>query len=39
VHGFAGIYFVYLSRRALAVMTVVLLVGYWAMLTFIPFPD
>ena len=37
-YGFAGICFVYLSRRALAVMTVVLLVGYWAMLTFIPVP-
>ena len=37
-YGFAGICFVYLGRRALAVMTVALLVGYWAMLTFIPVP-
>ena len=35
-YGFAGICFVYLGRRALAVTTVALLVGYWAMLTFIP---
>jgi predicted acyltransferase len=37
-YGFTGICFVYLSRRALAITTVVLLVGYWAMLTFIPVP-
>jgi predicted acyltransferase len=37
-YGFAGICFVYLGRRALAVTTVALLVGYWAMLTFIPVP-
>jgi predicted acyltransferase len=37
-YGFTGICFVYLSRRALAVTTVALLIGYWAMLTFIPVP-
>jgi len=37
-YGFAGICFVYLGRRTLAVITVALLVGYWAMLTFIPVP-
>jgi predicted acyltransferase len=37
-YGFAGMCFVYLSRRALVVTTVVLLVGYWALLTFIPVP-
>jgi predicted acyltransferase len=37
-YGFAGICFVYLGRRALAVVTAALLVGYWAMLTFIPVP-
>jgi predicted acyltransferase len=37
-YGFAGICFVYLGRRALAVITVALLLGYWAMLTFVPVP-
>ena len=37
-YGFAGIAFIYLSRRALALTTVALLVGDWAMLTFIPVP-
>ncbi len=37
-YGFAGICFVYLGRRALAITTAALLVGYWAMLTFIPVP-
>jgi predicted acyltransferase len=37
-YGFAGICFVYLGRRTLAVITVAVLVGYWAMLTFIPVP-
>jgi predicted acyltransferase len=37
-YGFAGICFVYLGRRGLAITTAALLVGYWAMLTFIPVP-
>ncbi len=34
----AGLAFVWLNTRALVVLTVSLLVGYWAMLTFIPVP-
>ncbi len=37
-YGLAGICFVYLSRRTLAITAAALLVGYWAMLTFIPVP-
>jgi predicted acyltransferase len=36
---FAGILFCYLSRRALVAACAGLLVGYWALLTFVPFPD
>ncbi|HTH50183.1 MAG TPA: DUF5009 domain-containing protein [Candidatus Limnocylindria bacterium] len=34
----AGLAFVWLNTRALVALTVSLLVGYWAMLTFIPVP-
>lgn len=37
-YGFAGICFLYLRPRSLAILTGVLLVGYWAALTFIPVP-
>ena len=34
----AGLAFIWLNTRALVALTVTLLVGYWAMLTFIPVP-
>jgi predicted acyltransferase len=37
-YGFAGLCFVYLRPRAMAAVTIGLLAGYWAMLTFIPVP-
>ena len=37
-YGFAGICYLYLKPRQLAGVAVGLLVGYWAMLTFIPVP-
>src|SRR5262245_50662513 len=36
---FAGILFCYLSPRGLAAACAGLLVGYWALMTFVPFPD
>jgi predicted acyltransferase len=35
---FGGLAFIWLNRRALIALTVTLLVGYWAMMTFIPVP-
>jgi predicted acyltransferase len=35
---FAGLAFIYLKPRALVALCVTLLVGYWAMMTFIPVP-
>ncbi|MBI1176923.1 DUF1624 domain-containing protein [bacterium] len=35
---FAGLFFVYLKPRGLLITLIALLVGYWAMLTFIPVP-
>jgi predicted acyltransferase len=37
-YGFAGLCFIYLKPRQMAFLTATLLVGYWAMLTFIPVP-
>ena len=36
---FAGLLFCYLSRRALAMACAGLLLGYWALMSFVPFPD
>jgi predicted acyltransferase len=36
---FAGIFFCFFSRRALVGICAGLLVGYWALMTFVPFPD
>lgn len=35
---FAGLFFVYLKPRGLVIACVSILVGYWAMLTFVPMP-
>src|SRR3954470_6710250 len=35
---FGGLAFIWLNKRSLLALTVFLLVGYWAMLTFIPVP-
>jgi predicted acyltransferase len=35
---FGGLAFIWLNTRAIVALTVTLLVGYWAMLTFIPVP-
>jgi predicted acyltransferase len=35
----AGLLFVWLKPRALAVVTVLILLGYWALLTWVPVPD
>src|SRR4051812_37422105 len=35
---FAGLAFIYLKPRGLAVLCATLLIGYWAMMTFIPVP-
>lgn len=37
-YGFAGICFVYLKPRHIAGLVPVLLIGYWALLTFVPVP-
>ena len=36
---FASIVFLYFRLRGMAIICAVLLVGYWALMTFVPFPD
>ena len=36
---FAAILYCFLRSRSLAVVSIALLIGYWALLTFVPFPD
>ncbi len=38
-YGAAALLFIYCKRRTLVIVTVTLLVGYWALLTFIPIRD
>lgn len=38
-YGCAGLIFCFLSPRAIAALCVSLLVGYWALMSFVPFPD
>jgi len=36
---FGGLLFIFCNRRVLAAVAVALLLGYWALLEFVPFPD